>query len=46
MFTFQIVANFFADKMPIPIDEEGKVSMKLTDWAEANEVSAVNAHDA
>ena len=46
MFTFQIVANFFADKMPIPIDDEGKVSMKLTDWAEANNVSSVNAHDA
>jgi len=46
MFTFQIVANFFADKMPIPIDEEGRVSMKLTDWADANKVSSIDAHDA
>ena len=43
--TFQLIANFFSDKLNIPLIE-GNVSMKLTDWADANDVSSTNAHDA
>lgn len=46
MYTLQIVANFFPNTMPIPMDEEGDVSLKLTDWTEINEISSLNAHDA
>ncbi|MDG2060349.1 MAG: exonuclease domain-containing protein [SAR86 cluster bacterium] len=43
--TFQVIANFFPNSLNLPLIE-GRVSMKLTDWAEANEVSSDDAHDA
>ena len=46
MYTLQIVANFFPDSISIPCNDEGEISLKLTDWAESNNISSVNAHDA
>ena len=46
MSTLQLVANFFPDALNLPSFEEGLVSMKLTDWSEANHVEIDNAHDA
>ncbi|MCS5544060.1 MAG: exonuclease domain-containing protein [SAR86 cluster bacterium] len=46
MFTFQLVANFFSDFVNVPTSEEGDISLKLTDWAEVNEISSEGAHDA
>ena len=46
LFTFQIIANFFPERMPIPSNEDGEISLKLTDWANANNISSVDAHDA
>jgi len=43
--TFQIIANFFPNSLKLPLIEEN-ISMKLTDWAEANDVNSENAHDA
>ena len=43
--TFQLIANFFPNSLNLPLFED-KVSMKLTDWAEANNISSKNAHDA
>jgi len=44
--TLQLVANFFPDSLNLPIFEEGDVSMKLTDWSDANSIEIENAHDA
>lgn len=44
--TLQLVANFFPDSLKLPISEEGDVSMKLTDWSDANQIEIENAHDA
>ena len=44
--TLQLVANFFPDSLTLPIFEEGDVSMKLTDWSDANSIEIENAHDA
>jgi len=46
MYTFQILANFFPDSLVIPKNNENEISLKLTDWAEANNISSLNAHDA
>ena len=46
MYTFQIVANFFPNSLTIPCNEENEISLKLTDWADANNFSSLNAHDA
>ncbi len=46
MFTFQLVANFFSDLVNVPTSEDGDISLKLTDWAEVNEISSEGAHDA
>ena len=46
MFTFQLVANFFSDFVNVPTSEEGDISLKMTDWAEVNEISSEGAHDA
>ncbi len=46
MFTFQLVANFFPDSLNVPTNDDKEVSLKLTDWAEANNISSLNAHDA
>ena len=46
MYTFQLVANFFPNSLTVPINEEKGISLKLTDWAEANNISSLNAHDA
>ena len=46
MYTFQLVANFFPDAMSIPTNEDNEVSLKLTDWAECNNIPSLNAHDA
>lgn len=46
MYTFQIIANFFPESMSVPVTQEGEVSLKLTDWAESNQVPSQNAHDA
>ena len=46
MFTFQIVANFFPEALKVPKNEDDEVSLKLTDWADANNISSLNAHDA
>ena len=46
MYTFQVIANFFFDSMVIPINEDGDISLKLTDWAECNDIPTLNAHDA
>ena len=46
MSTLQLVANFFPDSLKLPSFEPGEVSMKLTDWSEANNIEASNAHDA
>ena len=44
--TLQLVANFFPEALKLPVNEEGDVSMKLTDWSEANSIEIENAHDA
>jgi len=44
--TLQLVANFFPDSLNLPIFDEEDVSMKLTDWSEANSIEIENAHDA
>ena len=44
--TLQLVANFFPEALKLPIFEEGDISMKLTDWSEANSIEIENAHDA
>ena len=46
MYTFQLVANFFPNSLTVPMNEEKGISLKLTDWAEANKISSINAHDA
>ena len=46
MSTLQLVANFFPKSLQLPSFEPGEVSMKLTDWSEANNIEASNAHDA
>ena len=46
MYTFQILANFFPNSLVIPKNNENEISLKLTDWAEANNISSLNAHDA
>lgn len=46
MYTFQIVANFFPNSLTIPCNEENEISLKLTDWADSNNISSLNAHDA
>jgi len=46
LFTFQLIANFFPERLKIPTSSEGDISLKLTDWAEANQVSSEGAHDA
>jgi len=46
MSTLQLVANFFPESLKLPSFEPGEVSMKLTDWSEANNIEASNAHDA
>ena len=46
MSTLQLVANFFPDSLKLPSFEENEVSMKLTDWSEANSIEIINAHDA
>ena len=46
MYTFQLVANFFPNSLTVPINEEKGISLKLTDCAEANNISSLNAHDA
>ena len=44
--TLQLVANFFPDSLNLPIFDEEDVSMKLTDWSQANSIEIENAHDA
>ena len=44
--TLQLVANFFPDSLKLPIFDESDVSMKLTDWSDANSIEIENAHDA
>ena len=44
--TLQLVANFFPNSLNLPLTEEGDVSMKLTDWSNANSIEIENAHDA
>ncbi|MDC3323805.1 methionine synthase [Gammaproteobacteria bacterium] len=44
--TLQLVANFFPHSLKLPITEEGDISMKLTDWSNANSIEIENAHDA
>ena len=44
--TLQLVANFFPDSLNLPIFDEGAISMKLTDWSDANSIEIENAHDA
>ena len=44
--TLQLVANFFPDSLNLPIFDEEDVSMKLTDWSQANSIEIKNAHDA
>ena len=44
--TLQLVANFFPDSLNLPIFDEGNISMKLTDWSDANSIEIENAHDA
>ena len=46
MSTLQLVANFFPDSLKLPSFEENEVSMKLTDWSDANSIEIENAHDA
>ena len=46
MYTFQIVANFFPNSLTIPCNEENVISLQLTDWADSNNISSLNAHDA
>ena len=46
MYTFQVVANFFPESLSLPCNEEGELSLKLTHWAEFNDISTLNAHDA
>jgi exodeoxyribonuclease-1 len=46
MSSLQLVANFFPDSLKLPSFEENEVSMKLTDWSDANSIEIVNAHDA
>ena len=44
--TLQLVANFFPESLNLPIFDEEDVSMKLTDWSQANSIEIENAHDA
>jgi exodeoxyribonuclease-1 len=44
--TLQLVSNFFPYSLKLPIFNEGDVSMKLTDWSDANSIEIENAHDA
>ena len=44
--TLQLVANFFPQSINLPVTEEGDISMKLTDWSNANSIEIENAHDA
>ncbi len=44
--TLQLVANFFPQSLNLPVTEEGDISMKLTDWSNANSIEIENAHDA
>ena len=44
--TLQLVANFFPQSLNLPLTEEGDISMKLTDWSNANSIEIENAHDA
>ena len=44
--TLQLVANFFPDSLNLPIFDEEDVSMRLTDWSQANSIEIENAHDA
>ena len=44
--TLQLVANFFPEALNLPLKDEGEVSMKLTDWSDANSIEIENAHDA
>ena len=46
MIVIMVIANFFSDQIKIPQDEEGKLKYKLELLAEANGISAQNAHDA
>ena len=46
MIVVMVIANFFSDQIKIPQDEEGKIKYKLELLAEANGISAQNAHDA
>ena len=46
MYTFQIIANFFPNSLVIPSNQEDEISLKLTDWADSNNISSLNAHDA
>ena len=44
--TLQLVANFFPKALNLPFKDESEVSMKLTDWSDANSIEIENAHDA
>ena len=46
MYTFQLIANFFSHCVQVPRNDEGEVSLKLTDWANQNDISSEGAHDA
>ena len=46
MSLFQIIGNFFSDKVKVPLDNDGNVSLKLTDLSKENKISVENAHDA
>jgi exodeoxyribonuclease-1 len=46
MSLFQIIGNFFSDKVKVPLDNDGNVSLKLTDLSKENKISIENAHDA
>ena len=46
MVVMMIIANFYSDQIFFPVDGEGKIKYKLELLAEANGISAQNAHDA
>ena len=43
---FQLLANFYSDEIKTGQNENGDLSLKLSDLAEANGISAEGAHDA
>ena len=43
---FQLLANFYSDEIKTGKNENGDLSLKLSDLAEANGISAEGAHDA